>query len=53
MNDHSPSPGTSQPGTLLLRTAGTCHLDMPYLVEVFGEQRQRFGGAALPQQQIR
>jgi len=42
MNDHSPSPGTSQPGTLLLRTAGTCHLDMPHLVEVFGEQRQRF-----------
>jgi uncharacterized protein (TIGR03083 family) len=42
MNDHSPLPGTSQPGTLLLRTAGTCHLDMPHLVEVFGEQRQRF-----------
>ena len=42
MTDHSPSPGTSQPGTLVLRTAGTCHLDMPHLVEVFGEQRQRF-----------
>jgi len=42
MNDHSPSPGTSQPGTLLLRTAGMCHLDMPHLVDVFGEQRQRF-----------
>ena len=42
MNDHSPSPGTSQPGTLLLRTAGACHLDLPHLVDVFGEQRQRF-----------
>jgi len=42
MTDHTPSPGTSQPGTLVLRTAGTCHLDMPHLVEVFGEQRQRF-----------
>ena len=42
MNDHSPSPGTSQPGTLLLRTAGTCDLDPEHLLEVFGEQRRRF-----------
>ena len=42
MTDHTPSPGTRQPGTLVLRTVGTCHLDMPHLVEVFGEQRQRF-----------
>ena len=39
MTDHTLSPGTSQPGTLVLRTVGTCHLDMPHLVEVFGEQR--------------
>ena len=36
MTDHTPSPGTSQPGTLVLRTAGTCHLDMPHLVDVLG-----------------
>ena len=42
MTDHTPSPGTSQSGTLVLRTVGTCQLDMPHLVEVFGEQRQRF-----------
>ena len=42
MTDHTPSPETRQPGTLVLRTVGTCHLDMPHLVEVFGEQRQRF-----------
>jgi len=42
MTDHTPSPGTRQPGTLVLRTVGACHLDMPHLVEVFGEQRQRF-----------
>jgi len=42
MTDHTPSPGTSQPGTLVLRTAGTCHLDMPHLVDVLGEQRHRF-----------
>jgi uncharacterized protein (TIGR03083 family) len=42
MIDHSPSPGTSLPGTLLLRTAGACDLDPQRLVDVFGEQRQRF-----------
>jgi uncharacterized protein (TIGR03083 family) len=42
MTDRSPSPGTSLQGTLLLRTAGACHLDLPHLVDVFGEQRQRF-----------
>ena len=42
MIDRSPSPGTSLHGTLLLRTAGACHLDLPHLVDVFGEQRQRF-----------
>jgi uncharacterized protein (TIGR03083 family) len=38
----SPSPGTSLPATLLLRTAGTCDLDPGHLLEVFGEQRQQF-----------
>jgi uncharacterized protein (TIGR03083 family) len=42
MIDHSPSPGTSPPGTLLLRTAGACDLDPQRLLEVFGEQRRRF-----------
>jgi uncharacterized protein (TIGR03083 family) len=42
MNDHSPSPGTSLPGTLLLRTAGACDLDPAHLLDVFSEQRQRF-----------
>lgn len=34
--------GKTPPGTLLLRTAGACDLDPEYLLEVFGEQRQRF-----------
>jgi uncharacterized protein (TIGR03083 family) len=42
MIDHSASPGMSLPGTLLLRTAGACHLEPQHLVDVFGEQRQRF-----------
>lgn len=42
MTDRSPSLGTTLQGTLLLRTAGTCHLDLPHLVDVIGEQRQRF-----------
>lgn len=31
-----------QPGKLLLRTAGACDFDPAHLLEVFGEQRQRF-----------
>jgi uncharacterized protein (TIGR03083 family) len=42
MTDHTPPPGTSPPGTLLLRTAGACDLDPHHLVDVFGEQRHRF-----------
>ena len=42
MIDRSPTPGTSLPGTLLLRTAGACDLDPEHLLEVFGEQRRRF-----------
>jgi uncharacterized protein (TIGR03083 family) len=42
MNDRSPTPGTSSPGTLLLRTAGACDLDPARLTEVFGAQRRRF-----------
>jgi uncharacterized protein (TIGR03083 family) len=42
MIDQCPSPGTTLPGTLLLRTAGACDLDPHHLVEVFGEQRHRF-----------
>ena len=42
MTDHSPSLGTSRPGTLLLRTAGACDLDPEHLLEVFGQQRRRF-----------
>jgi uncharacterized protein (TIGR03083 family) len=38
----STSPGTSLPGTLLLRTAGACDLDPAHLLEVFGAQRRRF-----------
>ncbi len=30
------------PGKLLLRTLGECDLDPEHLLEVFGEQRQRF-----------
>ena len=42
MIDRRPPPRTSLPGTLLLRTAGTCDLDPQHLVDVFGEQRRRF-----------
>jgi uncharacterized protein (TIGR03083 family) len=42
MTDHSPAPGTSPPGTLLLRTAGACDLNPARLLEVFGAQRRRF-----------
>ena len=42
MIDHSPRPGKIQPGTLFLRTAGAWELDPGHLLEVFGEQRQRF-----------
>jgi len=42
MIDRSPTPATSLPGTLLLRTAGACDLDPEHLLEVFGEQRRRF-----------
>ena len=31
-----------RPGKLLLRTLGGCDLDPEHLLEVFGEQRQRF-----------
>jgi uncharacterized protein (TIGR03083 family) len=42
MIDHSPSAEKIQPGQLLLRTAGACDLDPEHLLDVFGEQRQRF-----------
>ena len=42
MIDHNSRPGKIQPGTLFLRTAGACELDPEHLLEVFGEQRQRF-----------
>ena len=42
MTDHSPTPGTSPPGTLLLRTAGACDLGPEHLLEVFAQQRRRF-----------
>jgi uncharacterized protein (TIGR03083 family) len=42
MIDCSPTPGTSVPATLLLRTAGPCDLAPEHLLEVFGEQRRRF-----------
>jgi uncharacterized protein (TIGR03083 family) len=42
MIDHSPSAEKVQPGQLLLRTAGACDLDPGHLLDVFGEQRQRF-----------
>lgn len=31
-----------RPGKLILRTRGECHLDPEHLLDVFGEQRQRF-----------
>jgi uncharacterized protein (TIGR03083 family) len=42
MIDYSPTPGTSPPGTLLLRTAGACDLNPARLLKVFGAQRRRF-----------
>lgn len=42
MIDRSPTPGTSLPGALLLRTAGACDVGPEHLLEVFGEQRRRF-----------
>ena len=42
MTDRSPLPGKIRPGTLVLRTAGTCDLDPEHLLDVFGEQRRRF-----------
>jgi uncharacterized protein (TIGR03083 family) len=42
MTDHSPPAKKTQPGQLLLRTAGACDLDPGHLLDVFGEQRQRF-----------
>jgi uncharacterized protein (TIGR03083 family) len=44
MTARSPRPEktTIQPGTLLLRTAGACELDTAHLLDVFGQQRQRF-----------
>src|SRR5215471_7520510 len=42
MIDHSSLPEKTLPGKLLLRTAGGCDLDVKHLLEVFGEQRQRF-----------
>jgi len=33
---------SARPGKLLLRTLGECDLDPEHLLEVFGEQRQRF-----------
>ena len=42
MMNRSPTPETSLPGTLLLRTAGACDLDPARLLEVFGAQRRRF-----------
>jgi len=42
MIDRSPLQERTQPGTLLLRTAGACDLDPEHLLEVFGEQRRRF-----------
>jgi uncharacterized protein (TIGR03083 family) len=42
MIDRSSFPGKIWPGKLLLRTAGACDFDAEHLLEVFGEQRQRF-----------
>jgi uncharacterized protein (TIGR03083 family) len=42
MIDHSPLPEKIRPRRLLLRTGGGCDLDPGRLLEVFGEQRQRF-----------
>jgi uncharacterized protein (TIGR03083 family) len=42
MIDHSPLPEKVWLGKLLLRTAGACDFDPERLLQVFGEQRQRF-----------
>ncbi len=42
MIDHRPLPERTPPGTLLLRAAGASDFDVKHLLEVFGEQRQRF-----------
>ncbi len=42
MIDHSLLPERTPPGKLLLRSAGACDFDVKHLLEVFGEQRQRF-----------
>jgi uncharacterized protein (TIGR03083 family) len=42
MIDHSPLPDKIPSGKLLLRTADACDFDAKHLLEVFGEQRQRF-----------
>ncbi len=42
MTDRSPLPTKILPGALLLRTGDACDLDPEHLLEVFGEQRQRF-----------
>jgi uncharacterized protein (TIGR03083 family) len=42
MTYRSPAPEGSQPGQLLLRTAGACSFDPGHLLEIFARQRQRF-----------
>ena len=42
MIDHSPLPENNLPRRLVLRTGDACDLDPGRLLEVFGEQRQRF-----------
>ena len=42
MIDHSRLPERTPSGELLLRTVGACDFDVKHLLEVFGEQRQRF-----------
>jgi uncharacterized protein (TIGR03083 family) len=42
MIDHSPVPENFVPCELLLRTAGSCEIEPERLLQVFGEQRERF-----------
>ncbi len=42
MTDHSPVPENFVPCGLLLRTAGPCEIEPEHLLQVFGEQRERF-----------
>ena len=42
MIDHSPAPENFVPCELLLRTGGTCEIEPGHLLQVFGEQRERF-----------